>query len=115
MYAIEPLSKEYPVETSSALPDKTIKELAEDQIWIYENWEDLCKTYPNQVIGVDNKTVVATDQSFGHLSVALRTKGFKPAQVARQHMDPNPTLIKLVTSQRDKKIRSLRNSDVAPF
>ncbi len=69
---------------------KTIAELAEDTIWIYEHWDDLCTEYPKQVIGVHFKTVVAVAQSFGHLNAELRAKGLHPSEVSKAHMDTDP-------------------------
>ena len=102
------------METFSAPRNKTIVELAEDQIWLYENWEKLCKAHPKQVVGVEAKTVVAVAQSYGHLYITLRAGGLRPADVAKAYMDTDPDRTELFLKQREGKIKAIREGDILP-
>ena len=97
-----------------AVGSKTIESLAEDQIWIYENWERLCELYPKQIVGVDARVVVATAQSFGHLHLKLKGLGYRPAHIARSYIDPSAPFVEFLVAQRAEKIHALRSGDTSP-
>lgn len=102
------------MEDTPTVQSKTIENIAEDQIWIYENWERLCEMYPRKIIGVNRGVVVATAQSFGHLHLELKTLGYKPSHIALSYMDMDPVFIKQLITQRAEKIRALRSGDTSP-
>lgn len=93
---------------------RTIEDLAKDQIFIYENWEVLCKSHPRQVIAVCDRTIIGIGGSFGHLSNWLKKDGYKPAEIAMAYIDPNPEFLKFFLAQRQEKIEALRKGDVSP-
>lgn len=93
---------------------KTVQELAADMIWIYEHWEELCKTHPGKAIGVHDGKIVASAESHGHLDLELKALGLRPAEVARQYINADPTFVKSFVALRPARVAGLRNGDIAP-
>ena len=92
----------------------TLVQLVDDQVWIYEHWEELCKWYPRKVVGLYQGVIVAFAESFGHLNIEIKAKGLMPAEVAKAYIDPDPDFLKYFLPQRKEKIEALRNGEAAP-
>lgn len=91
---------------------RTISSIGLDRIWVYEQWERLCKMHPNHVIAVYEQQIVAVAPSFGDLANKLKSDGFTVANVVMEYMNADADFVQRFISQRASKIEAIRNGDV---
>ena len=92
-------------------PPRTTVEIAEDLIWLYQNYCRLCEVYGKQVIAVYQCQVIAHQKSFGALNSQLRESGYRLVDVPKAYLNTSPDFQAQFAAGLSEKIAAIKRGD----